>query len=277
MLIFLFVLLCFVYFLKNPKNSINLEPMKIYKNGKVRSLYIYVLVLFIPAMMFGKLVSSSPSKILVITGGHAYDTSAFNQMLERAAPAKFDMLSQPEANKALAKGKINTYETVIFYDMWQEITAEQKKAFRDLTDQGTGLVFLHHSLVSYQEWDAFKKIIGGRYRQQNYVADSENASGYTHGIEMTVSVMGSDHPVTNGMNTFSIVDEGYSNIQILSSVKPLLKVEHPQCSDTVAWTNTYRDSRIVYILLGHDNKAYKNKNYRQLLSNAIEWVSVESK
>ncbi len=51
---------------------------------------------------------------------------------------------------------------------WPEISIPEKDAFIDLTRECTGLVFLHHSLVSYQTWDTFKFIIGGKYFHDNF-------------------------------------------------------------------------------------------------------------
>ena len=59
---------------------------------------------------------------------------------------------------------------------------------------------------------------------------------------------------------------------MLPTIKPLLKTSHPECTPTVAWTNTYNKSRIVYLLLGHGQEAHENPNYRKLIHNAIRWV-----
>ncbi|MCF8336154.1 MAG: ThuA domain-containing protein, partial [Bacteroidales bacterium] len=206
----------------------------------------------------------------------AYDTAAFEKMFSRNDNMDVDMMSQPKANKALAGGQFSRYEAVVFYDMWQDITEDQKEAFIDLTRKGVGLVFLHHSLVSYQQWEEFEKIVGGRYFEKSYVNDPDKASAYKHDIEMEVSVMDPGHPITRDMNDFTITDEGYSDISILPSVKALLKVDHPHCADKVAWTNEYNNSRVVYLLFGHDNKAFQDKNYRRLLFNAIEWSAQQS-
>ena len=212
-------------------------------------------------------------RILVVTGGHAYDTAAFENFFLQSHEVNADMIMQPQANQALANGKFKDYEAVVFYDMWQDISPGQKKAFLELTQNGTGLIFLHHSLVSYQKWDAFEKITGGRYLQKNYVTNPSKASGYKHGLDLEVTVVHPDHPITKNMKDFSIHDEGYSNLKILPTVKPLLKTEHPDCADTVAWANQYNNSRIVYILLGHDQHGFLDKDFKQLIFSAIRWVA----
>jgi hypothetical protein len=71
------------------------------------------------------------------------------------------------------------------------------------------MVFLHHSLVSYQEWDEFINMIGGRYYLQDYFKDTLKVSGFEHDLDMCVKVLDSDHSVTKDIRDFQIHDEGY--------------------------------------------------------------------
>ena len=52
---------------------------------------------------------------------------------------------------------------VALYDMVQPITESERKNFVELSENGRGLVVLHHALVSYREWPLFEEIIGGRF------------------------------------------------------------------------------------------------------------------
>jgi hypothetical protein len=130
-------------------------------------------------------------------------------------------------------------------------------------------VFLHHSLVSYQEWDEFENIIGGRYFLSGLEQDS---STYRHDVDIPVRVIHKDHPVTKGIDDFMIHDEVYGNFKVLPGVQALLSTTHPESGKIIGWTNIYGNSRIVYLQLGHDHYAYENPNYRRLLKQAITWV-----
>jgi hypothetical protein len=162
--------------------------------------------------------------------------------------------------------------------MWQEISEEQQEAYLDLLEKGQGLVFLHHSLASYQKWDEFIKIIGGKYILPEYYDNPDlKGSTYTHDLNLTVEIADKNHPINKDINNFTIVDEGYQYVEMLSSIHPILTTRHSQCTRTVAWTHTYKNARIVYILLGHDHKAYQNPHYRKLIENSINWVSENQK
>lgn len=210
--------------------------------------------------------------ILVITGGHDFEPS-FYQVFDSFKNVHYDTLSQPDFNKKLSSGVAEPYDVLVFYDMWQEIGAAERTAFLALLEKGKGMVFLHHSLVSYQHWDEFEKIVGGKYIEKEYHGDpAVQGSTYAEDITLEIKVVDPHHPVTRNVADFTIYDEGYQNIRINPDIHPLLSVSHPDCAETVAWTNSYGRSRIVYLMLGHDHHAHENENYRQLIFNAIRWV-----
>lgn len=215
---------------------------------------------------------SKQEHILVITGGHEFEPSFFS-IFDSFTGIGYDTVSQPGFNRMVSTGFSKQYSALVFYDMWQNISAEQKQGYLKLLDEGQGMLFLHHSLVSYQNWDEFIKIVGGKYVERGD-DDNPNIKGstYTENITMNIKVVSKGHPVTSGVSDFSIYDEGYQYIEMLAGITPLLTTNHPNCSHTVAWAHRYKNSRIVYIMLGHGHQAYENANYRKLVSNAIHWV-----
>ena len=214
-------------------------------------------------------------KIMVITGGHEFDRSFF-QIFDSFHDIDYDTLSQPDFNRFLISNTLDGYEALVFYDMWQEISESEKDAYLNLLNNGMGMVFLHHSLVSYQHWDEFYRIIGGKYIELEY-HDNPNfkGSGYKEDITLDVKIMDKKHPVTYGLSNFNIFDEGYQDIEVHPDIHPLLSTSHPDCTPVVAWANHYKNSKIIYILLGHGRQAYENENYRKLIKNAILWVGQE--
>src|SRR5210317_2080941 len=102
-------------------------------------------------------------KILVITGGHDFEQQEFFEMFDSFEGMNYDWLVQPEANKLLESGETGEYQAFVFYDMYQAITVAQQEAYLAALKKGTGMLFLHHSLVSYQDWPEFQQIIGGKY------------------------------------------------------------------------------------------------------------------
>ncbi len=134
--------------------------------SKIRILSISGLILILCFLMSCQVKNNSKTRILLITGGHHFDTSEFFDLFADLSNYSIDTLSQPYANSLIGSGKADVYDVLVFYDSWQTISEAEKKGYLDLTERGTGLLFLHHSLVSYQEWDVFTNIRGGRYPNQ---------------------------------------------------------------------------------------------------------------
>jgi uncharacterized protein len=220
-------------------------------------------------------LNAQPVKIMLVTGGHSYDSLQFFQMFDSLHEIEYEHFNQPHANKSLAEGAGQNYDVLVFYDMWRDISEPEKQAYLDLTKQGKPFLFMHHSLVSYQNWPEFEKILGGKYVERSPDIPKENLSTYKHDVWIDVEVEDNTHPVTKGMKDFRIFDEVYGNYRVLPHVTPLLKTSHPESTTVIAWENSYNASRIVYLQPGHDLNAYESEEYRKLLFNAINYLARE--
>lgn len=235
----------------------------------------FILILIIILLNSCNGFKSNKPGILVITGGHSYDTTEFFNFFLNLENYDVDTISQPQANQFLGSGNGHDYEALVFYDMWDEITEDQKEAYIELTRLGIPMLFLHHSLVSYQSWPEFINIIGGKYITEVQEMDSASLSAYRHDLDLDVRILDRNHPVTRGLNDFKIHDEGYSNLQILNSIQPLLATENIYCEKIIGWAHSYNNSDIVYLIFGHDRKAYEDPDFRHLVRNTLNWFCNE--
>jgi len=233
----------------------------------------YLLLFFVACQLGFGCSSDTTVKGLVVTGGHSYDTANFIRMFESFENFEFDQLAHPFVNDIYGSDSIDPYDVLIFYDMMQEISDAQKSAFLEMLDKGKGIVFLHHCIASYQNWGEFIKILGGRYNLEPRIIglDTLPASDFNEGQDVDVKIADPDHPITEGLSDFQIHDEVYSGVEVLSDVHPLLTTQHVGSGENIVWTNTYGNSRIVYIQFGHDNNAYVNPNFRKLLLQSMHW------
>ena len=124
------------------------------------------LSLLISILVFMHTFLLAQQKILIITGGHDFEKKEFFEMFDTFSKYSYDWIEQPKANELIQNGDAGKYQALVFYDMYQEISQEQKAAYLEVLAKGKGMVFLHHSLVSYQDWPEFRQIIGGKYLQQ---------------------------------------------------------------------------------------------------------------
>jgi type 1 glutamine amidotransferase len=231
---------------------------------------LFLSLLLIAALGCKQQKGSGQVDLLVVTGGHGYDTAEFEQMFAALPGISYEMALKPEAFKMLAAGR--EFDVIAFYDMWKDISEEEKEIFLKEFEKGTGMVFMHHSLASHPQWPEYVQLIGGKYNLPEYTADSNMLSDYKHGILLTVRVVDKSHPVTEGVEDFEILDEGYSNIMQLPGVHNLLETSHPDCYHYIGWTHNVKNSKVVYLMGGHDKHAYENPSFRKLLLNAINYT-----
>jgi len=215
---------------------------------------------------------AQPVKIMLITGGHAFDTVQFFQMFEQMQDVSFTHFGQPQANKTIANGEAEKYDVLVFYDMWKEIDQNEKSAYIELTKKGKPFLFLHHSLVSYQDWETFEKLIGGKYVSKNPDVPEEEYSNYEHDVWIYMQTA-RNHPVTKGFGTIKLFDEVYGNTKVSDNVIPLFTTTHPKSSRIIGWENKFNQSTIVYIQPGHDYRAFESEDYQKLLRQTILYLS----
>jgi type 1 glutamine amidotransferase len=232
--------------------------------------HLLKLLILIILIFTGWQVSAKKLHVLVVTGGHDFDRKSFFEMFDSFQEISYTELKQPEANSQLGTIDPKTFDAVVFYDMPKTITEKEKANYYNLLKLGKGLVFIHHSLCSYQQWNEYKVMVGGKYHEEK---NSPASSTYEHDVNFTVKVISPKNPVTRGINDFEIHDEVYGNTEVLPGVTPLLSADHPQSSKTIGWTHKIENSRIVYIQPGHDKNAYSNPDYRKLVRQAIAYVA----
>lgn len=230
--------------------------------------------------LFCVLSWAQPIRILVVTGGHSFNETAFFGMFRSMDGITFDTISQPYANQRWSSSLAKCYDAIVFYDMTSEIPEKSKAGFIEMCETGIPLLFLHHSLCSYQNWSEYKKIIGGKYFLEPPPGKT-TASSYKHDITLEIFPVGPPHPIVaktiGSKNAFLLTDEGYSDIEVLPDVTPFLMTSHPDCFPLIGWAHQYRNSPVLYIMPGHDEMSFTNPFYISLIRNSILWLAEQKK
>lgn len=232
-------------------------------------------VLLILALLLPVALSAEPVRVLIITGGHEFERQPFFAMFDAMPGVTYSSVEHPAVNALYASPALQKVDVLVFYDMNQAISTEQKAAFLAVLKLGKGVVFLHHSLASYQAWEEFAAIRGGKYVLPELLPEDqkEKASTYQHDVHVNVQVVNPQHPVTHGLADFVLHDEVYGNYEVRPDVASLLRTDHPQSTPVIAWATQYGASKIVYIQPGHDHRSYDDANYRGLVENAVKWAA----
>jgi type 1 glutamine amidotransferase len=217
-----------------------------------------------------------PLRVLLVYGGHGFEEAAFFAFWDALPGVSYTKAPLPEWADRLGPELAPQYDVIVLYDMFTGFTPEQKSRFLALSrTPGVGVVALHHSLNSHRDWPAYHELIGGKWVNTAETIDGKTypPSTYSHDEQSPVTVADTSHPITKGIPPFTIHDETYGGVYIAQDVHVLLKTDHPKNAPAVAWTKPNGPNRLVYLMLGHDAKAWAHPQFGELVARSLRWVS----
>ncbi|MEM1297325.1 MAG: ThuA domain-containing protein [Verrucomicrobiota bacterium] len=237
------------------------------------------LALAIPFALFVSVGFSEDLPVLVVRGGHHYDTPEFEDMCLDLNGVEADLVLTAHLQQMSAEEIEEQYGAILFLNQnkYYPTAPKHRKQYMDLAERGVGMVFLQFTLSSQPEWDEFHDLVGGKWFLKNYTEDPKRHSTYFKDLTLDIEVLDREHPVTQGLEDFTLTDAFYGNIHIAPGVHPLLGTKHPDISPTIAWTHRYKNSEVVYLMPGFTKGAYQNESYIKLIENALGFVADNSK
>lgn len=211
-------------------------------------------------------------RTLIFTGGHGFTKEPFFRIFRENPEISFTPVAHTAGTAdGWERADLAATDVVVLYDMPKVITPAQQERLRSLFTRGTGLVVLHHALVSEHNWPDYERIIGGVYPTQS--APGGAAAGYRHDVDIPVVVATRDHPITTGFEGFTVRDEIYWGYRVGADVTPLLTTTHPDSGKPLAWCRTEGKSRVVFLQLGHGLPCYDDPHYRDFLARCVRWAA----
>ncbi|MFB6296493.1 MAG: ThuA domain-containing protein [Halobacteriales archaeon] len=113
-----------------------------------------------------------------------------------------------------------------------------------------------------EPFPAFRELIGG-----HFLTHPEQQ-------EIDVEIVDRDHPITEGVDDFTVYDEPYQ-VDVDDDVHLLARMDMDgDLADMpVAWTRTYGEGRVFYLSLGHTEEALEHPAVGTLLSRGARWAS----
>ncbi|MGC9468627.1 MAG: ThuA domain-containing protein [Anaerolineae bacterium] len=209
-----------------------------------------------------------PIRTAVITGGHAFDVPAFTRLFR--VIANVNAYVQTLDDFAADAGKVRDwYDVLVFYNHHQETPASgsaTRATLERLGETDQGIVVLHHALLAFRDWSVWDEVVG----------IEDRGFSYDHDQQLTVHVADPDHPITQGLSDFVMVDETYSVNEPGPDSHVLLTTDHPKSMEALAWTHTYGKARVFCYESGHGASAFDNPHFRTVLGRGIAFVAQRS-
>ena len=128
-----------------------------------------------------------------------------------------------------------------------------------------GNVVMHHGILGFKDDGVWDELVG--------LTGRTIGDGYSHDERLAVHVEEPAHPVTEGISDWTMVDETYDFRDVdREGSEVLLTVDHPNSMSTMAWTRTYKESRVLNFVFGHDAQTWEDETFRRVLGNGVRWV-----
>jgi uncharacterized protein len=218
-------------------------------------------------------LSTPALKVAVVTGGHSYEVPHFHQLFRRL-PHLDIYIQHLEDFASSSQAVREEYDVILFYIMMVAGPVDEglpgyagkpRSALAQLGQTGQGLFLLHHSLLAYPEWPAWNALTG--------IKNSWADFSYEHDQTLRVHVADPDHPITQDLADWEMIDETYKMNEPDENSHILLTVDHPQSMHAIAWTQQYGQSRVFCLQSGHDNQAWENEQFATLIRRGILWCA----
>lgn len=141
------------------------------------------------------------------------------------------------------------------------MTAEQQQQVAEFVERGGSFLNLHNSMGLYPDDGPYLKLVGGRY------------TGHGPLERFRVAVVDHNHPITRGVENFSVADEQHTPVYDAAKVHVLLRSRSDDGKVTAAagWVYEPGRGRLCHLANGHTRESLLHPMYQRLLRNAINW------
>ena len=226
-----------------------------------------------PQLCLGE--QAEKTKMVVITGGHEFEQKPFLSLFEGYEDIDYIEARQEDESEIFEDISEWDYDLMVLFNMTQGMSEKRQKNFIKLLERGVGVLAMHHSIGSFQQWPEYRRIIGAKYYLTATVENGvEYEPGtYKHDIDFEVYIKDSEHPITHGLSDFLVHDETYKNCVFEADNRVLLTTNHPTSDEPLCWVRNYGKAKVCYIQIGHGPSVYTNPSYRRLVVQAIRWCA----
>jgi putative membrane-bound dehydrogenase-like protein len=161
----------------------------------------------------------------------------------------------------LNDSELDRYHAVMLYNNHLTVAPEQIRALLDFVSDGGGLVVLHCASASFQNSEAFIRLVGGAFK--------------SHGTGTFSAVrVAPDHPAIAGVPAFESWDETYVHTKHNPVNRTVLEVRRENGHDEPwTWVRTYGKGRVFYTASGHDQRAWDQPGFQQLVERGTRWAA----
>ena len=133
------------------------------------------------------------------------------------------------------------------------------RQLREFVEAGNSLLVVHGGTVRYSSAPSIRMMTGGAFVQ------------HPASCEVTLQVL-RDHFLTAGVESFAVKDEHYF-LDVDADLDVFLLAQSVHGTQPAGWTKIVGKGRVCVIAPGHGAEVWQRREYRQLLRNALQWLT----
>ena len=213
-------------------------------------------------------------RILMILGGIYHDFEGFARAVSPLLKARghnvtptYDLdllthLDQGDYDLVLSYASLSKHREGKGDTTPETLSPAQTEALTTWVRAGHGLLGVHSATVSGQPNAAMRELFGARFE--------------SHPKEYSFAVypMARPHPITHDIEAFCVKDEFYLQDAIAGLDVHMVAVDRGVAHPMV-WTKTEGQGRVACVGMGHSALVWDLPQYRQLLLQAVDWLTAE--
>ncbi len=191
--------------------------------------------------------------------GHHRPADRAKQLLPVLARRGIDLFYTDDPT-SLSPDELAKYHAVMLYNNHMVVQPQQFAALNAYVLAGNGLIVLHCASASFQNSEAFIKLVGAAFKSHGT------------GTFSAVRVDG-QHPAIRGVPAFESWDETYVHAKHNPVDRTVLEVRRENGHDEPwTWVRTHGSGRVFYTAWGHDQRTWGNAGFQQLVDHATRWA-----
>lgn len=207
-------------------------------------------------------------RLLLVLGGAWHDFDGFAAAMTPLFEASGYTVEPTYDLEALADLEQGRYDLVALYTCLGAQGASGAEGLTDLQTkglvrwvcQGGALLALHAATVLGQSSPALGALIGGVF------------ISHPPACAFVVYPCFRAHPITEGIQAFTVYDELYMQVQAPSAEVHMVALDDDVAYPMV-WSQTVGEGRTAHIALGHDERVWGLESYQRLVTQAADWLT----
>lgn len=213
------------------------------------------------------MVALNNDKIRVLLLGNEEDAphhpmGAVQERIKEILGTAYEVTTTTE-RRLLREEHLQSYGICISYaDSWKQAPepAETAGLLRYVAGGG-GLLVIHNG-ISLQASPELAQLIGARF------------TGHPPYTSLSMNIADAEHPLTHGLKGFTMDEEPYRFVvDPLAELYILLTYAHEGEDWPAAWTRTYGEGRVVYLMPGHHKASFEHEEYKEWIRQATRWAA----